>query len=181
MVIRPTKLSGVFEIEAELKKDERGFFARTFCAQAFADAGLETPVAQMALSHNLKKGTLRGLHVIPEDIGEAKLVRCVRGAAYDVAADLRRGSQTFGQWIARELSADNYLALFLPKGVAHGFLTLTDTTELAYQFSEFHRPGVETGIRWDDPDIAVDWPFDPEVMSARDRDLPFLAQTDFRP
>jgi dTDP-4-dehydrorhamnose 3,5-epimerase len=103
----------------------------------------------------------------------------VRGAVFDVAVDVRRNSPSFGRWTGVELTADNYLALFLPRGVAHGYLTLTDAAEVAYQFSAFHRPGIEKGIRWDDPDIAIAWPFAPSVLSDRDRDLPVLAESEF--
>ena len=123
----------------------------------------------------------RGLHVIPEAVGEAKLVRCVRGGIFDVAVDLRPNSPSFGRWTGVELTADNYLALFLPRGVAHGYLTLTDAAEVAYQFSAFHRPGIEKGIRWDDPDVAIAWPFAPTVLSDRDRNLPALADSEFAP
>ena len=174
MDLRQTSLPGVIEIHPSPHRDDRGHFARTYCADTFAAAGLEPVTAQMALSHNRLRGTLRGLHVIPEPIGEAKLVRCVRGSAFDVAVDLRPGSATFGRWTAVELSADNLVALYLPKGVAHGFLTREDATDIAYQFSAAHRPGVETGIRWDDRDIGIDWPFAPVVMSDRDRALPHL-------
>jgi dTDP-4-dehydrorhamnose 3,5-epimerase len=179
MEFRPTALAGVVEIRPDVLRDARGAFVRTFCARAFAEQGLELPTAQMALSHNLQKGTLRGLHVIPEAIGEAKLVRCVRGAIFDVAVDLRRNAPSFGRWTGVELTADNYVALFLPRGVAHGYLTLTDGAEVAYQFSAFHRPGIETGIRWDDPDVAIAWPFAPMVLSDRDRNLPALADSEF--
>jgi dTDP-4-dehydrorhamnose 3,5-epimerase len=181
MEFRPTALAGVVEIRPEVVRDARGAFVRTFCARTFAEQGMELPTAQMALSHNLQRGTLRGLHVIPEAVGEAKLVRCVRGAIFDVAVDLRRNSPSFGRWTGVELTADNYLALFLPRGVAHGYLTLTDAAEVAYQFSAFHRPGLEKGIRWDDPDVVIAWPFAPTVLSDRDRNLPALADSEFAP
>lgn len=178
MEIRPTSLPGVMEIHPAPHADHRGYFARTYCAESFAAAGLEAVTAQMALSHNRAAGTLRGLHVIPAEIGEAKLVRCVRGRVFDVAVDLRRGSESFGRWTGVELSAANLVALYLPRGVAHGFLTLEDDTDIAYQFSQPYRPGIETGLRWDDPEIAIDWPMAPRVISDRDRALPPLAESD---
>jgi len=176
MQFSETSIGGVVKISATPQQDHRGFFIRTFCAAEFATAGLTAPTVQMALSHNAVRGTLRGLHVIPVETGEAKLVRCVRGAIFDVAVDLRRSSPTFRHWTGLELSADNMHALYLPKGVAHGFVTLSDNADVFYQFSEAHRPGVEIGVAWDDPEIAVDWPITPIVMSDRDRSLPRLSE-----
>lgn len=179
MEFRDTGIGGVVEILNEPIRDARGVFVRTFCAREFRSAGLELPVAQMALSHNTIRGTLRGLHVIPEVVGEAKVVRCIRGSVFDVAVDLRRTSSTYRRWTAVELKQDEYRALYLPRGVAHGFLTLTDHATVSYQFSEYHRPGLESGVRWDDPEIGVDWPFPPTTMSERDRGLPLLAESEF--
>lgn len=176
MEFRTTSISGVVEISVQSHCDERGHFARTYCAQEFANSGLELPNAQMALSHNSKRGTLRGLHFIPEAQGETKLVRCVRGAIFDVAVDLRPQSQTYRQWIGIELSAKNMVALYLPRGVAHGFITLSDDADVFYQFSMPHRPGLEMGVAWNDPDIAVRWPMSPSLMSERDKNLPTLSQ-----
>ena len=176
MEFSPTSIPGVMQITPEPHRDPRGHFARTYCGQQFADAGLELPTAQMALSNNAKRGTLRGLHFIPAAQGEAKLVRCVRGAIYDVAVDLRPASETYGQWTGLELTAENMVALYIPRGVAHGFVTLSDDADVLYQFSEPHRAGVEMGIAWDDPDIAVAWPIAPVVMSERDKALPKLTQ-----
>ncbi|MFZ3581673.1 dTDP-4-dehydrorhamnose 3,5-epimerase [Loktanella sp. DJP18] len=181
MEFLPTSLPGVTIIRPKLMRDARGLFARTYCAEAFRKAGLDLTVEQMALSQNTLRGTLRGLHIIPEAVGEVKLVRCTRGAVFDVVVDLRFGSPAFGQWISVELNAKNYQALYLPKGLAHGFLTLVDDTEIAYQFSEPHRPGIETGLRWDDPDLAINWPFAPIVLSDRDRGLPLLAESEYAP
>lgn len=176
MQFLPTSILGVMQITAEPHRDTRGHFARTFCSQEFEAAGLELPTAQMALSHNAKRATLRGLHFIPAANGEAKLVRCVRGGVFDVAVDLRPSSATYRQWTGLELSADNMDALFIPRGVAHGFVTLTDEADVLYQFSEPHRAGIEMGIAWDDPEIAVSWPISPLVISDRDMALPKLAQ-----
>ncbi len=171
-----TAIPDVMRLKVAPHRDARGHFARTFCSQAFAQAGLEIPTAQMALSHNNRQGTLRGLHFIPAAEGEAKLVRCIRGSVFDVAVDLRPGSPTFRHWIGLELSAENMDALFIPRGVAHGFVTLSDDTDILYQFSEPHRPGLERGVAWDDPDISVIWPISPTVMSDRDKALPPLSQ-----
>lgn len=176
MRFQETAICGVHVVELDKHEDERGSFARIFCTNEFRSAGLELPDCQMAISKNRHKGTLRGLHFIDEEAGEAKLVRCIRGAVFDVAVDLRRGSSTFGRYFAVSLDAENALALFLPRGVAHGFLTLEDDSDLLYQFSQPHRPGLEKGVRWDDPDIGIEWPLDPIVMSDRDRALPFLAE-----
>jgi dTDP-4-dehydrorhamnose 3,5-epimerase len=169
-----TSIKGVIEIRPTAMRDDRGHFVRTFCEREWAAQGLEQTTKQMALSHNLQTGTLRGLHYIPEAEGEAKLVRCVRGRIFDVAVDMRPGSATFGKWTGLELSADNLTALYIPRGVAHGFITLEPMTDVAYQFSEFHRPGTERGIRWNDPEIEITWPTPPSVISERDRTLPML-------
>jgi len=179
MEFQKTAIEGVFLVASSPLQDERGHFVRTFCRDAFQEHGLELPIAQMALSFNKTKGTLRGLHCIPEAQGEAKLVRCTKGSVFDVAVDLRANSRTFGQWIATELSPSRFNAFFLPKGMGHGFLTLEDETEIAYQFSEMYRPGIEQGVLWKDADIGVAWPFEPTLLSDRDSALPALATSVF--
>jgi dTDP-4-dehydrorhamnose 3,5-epimerase len=176
MEFAETSIPGVMRITPTPHYDTRGHFARTYCQKSFAEHGLEQPTAQMALSHNSKKGTLRGLHFIPVAEGESKLVRCVRGAIFDVAVDLRPTSSTFHQWTSIELSAENMEAFYIPRGVAHGFVTLTDDADILYQFSEPHRAGLEKGVAWNDPDIAVAWPVSPTMMSSRDEALPLLSQ-----
>jgi len=171
-----TSIPNVMRVVSEPHHDERGHFVRTFCDEAFGRAGLELPTAQMAVSYNAKKGTLRGLHFIPAADGECKLVRCIRGAVFDVAVDLRPESPTFRHWTSIELSARNMDALYIPRGIAHGFVTLSDDADILYQFSQPHRPGLEQGVAWDDPDIAVDWPLSPVVMSDRDKSLPLVSQ-----
>jgi|SRR6185369_15698587 len=180
MIFTPTQLPGVMVIDVEPVADDRGHFARWYCRDEFARHQLQPLAAQGAISRNLKRGTLRGLHFIEAHQGEEKLVRCVAGAIYDVAVDLRPGSPSFKRWTAVELTAENQRALYLPRGCAHGFLTLTDHADVAYQFSEAHRPGIEIGIRWDDPEIGVNWPFAPESISARDRALPPLQAIELR-
>ena len=176
MLFETTLIPGVTIIEEERYPDERGYFARVYCAGEFAEQGLELPMSQAAISHTARKATLRGLHYIPEEVGEAKLVRCVRGSIFDCAADMRRGSPTFGRHVAVELSAERGNALYLPRGVAHGFITLEDDCDILYQFSRAYRPGIELGIRWDDPDLAIAWPVPPALLSQRDADLPLLAE-----
>lgn len=175
MIFHETPLPGAVLIEMERVADERGFFARTFCAEAFAERGLETQFVQCGTSFNEREGTLRGLHYQKSPHEEAKLVRCTQGAIYDVIVDLRKGSATFGQWFAAELSGDNGAMMYVPKGFAHGFQTLTDSAEVAYQISEPYRAGSAGGVRWDDPALAIDWPEAARrIMSPRDRDLPFM-------
>jgi dTDP-4-dehydrorhamnose 3,5-epimerase len=175
MRFEPTAIPGVCEIEVDIHADDRGSLARTYCLDEFREHGLELPDRQSAISRNRARATLRGLHFIAEDVGEAKLVRCVSGRVFDVAVDLRRGSATFGRHVAAELSADKANALYIPRGVAHGFITLEDGSDILYQFSQPHRAGLEKGVRWDDPDIAIAWPLVPAVLSERDRSLPRLA------
>ena len=175
MHFKATVIPGVHEIEVDIHSDDRGSFARVYCLDEFRAQGLELPDRQSAISRNPMKATLRGLHFIEEDLGEAKLVRCIRGRVFDVAVDLRRSSPSFGHHVAVELSEDKANALYIPRGVAHGFITLEDSSDLLYQFSQPHRAGLEKGVRWDDPDIAVAWPLVPTSISERDRSLPRLS------
>lgn len=171
-----TEVAGVHIIEVDKQEDERGSFARIYCADDFRKQGLELPDRQIAVSHNKLKATLRGLHFIDEQDGEAKLVRCIRGAVFDVAVDLRRQSPSFGRHVAFDLSERQGNALYLPRGVAHGFITLEDDCDILYQFSQPHRAGLERGVRWNDPDIGIDWPLAPALLSDRDKALPFLSE-----
>jgi dTDP-4-dehydrorhamnose 3,5-epimerase len=168
----PTPLTDACLIEMEPKSDERGFFARAFCEREFERAGLATRFCQMNTSFNTKCGTLRGMHYQLAPSSEAKIIRCVSGALYDVIADLRPDSPTFGKWHGTTLSAGNRIMLYVPHGFAHGFLTLTDATEVFYLHSAFHAPGAERGIRWDDPWLAIAWPGEPVEISAKDRTWP---------
>ena len=171
-----TAIAGVHIIDVDKHEDPRGSFARVYCADEFRAQGLELPDRQAAISHSRAKATLRGLHFIDELEGEAKLVRCIRGRIFDVAVDLRPGSPTFARHITAELSAEEGNALHLPRGVAHGFLTLKDDCDIFYQFSQPHRAGLEKGVRWDDPQIGIAWPLAPAVLSERDRALPLLSE-----
>ncbi|HEY6863573.1 MAG TPA: dTDP-4-dehydrorhamnose 3,5-epimerase [Burkholderiales bacterium] len=171
-----TPLAGAFVVELEELADERGFFARSFCRDEFARHGLEPAVAQCNVSYNAQRGTLRGLHYQAEPHPEAKLVRCTRGAVWDVAVDLRPGSPTLHRWFALELTADNRRALYVPAGFAHGFQSLTDSSEVLYQMSESYRAELARGVRWDDPRLAIPWPVAPAIVSERDRALPLVGK-----
>ena len=168
----PTALPGVCVVEQERHADERGFFARTWCAGEFAAHGLEPTLSQCSVSFNERKGTLRGLHYQAPPFAEAKLVRCTRGALYDVAVDLRPDSPTLGQWVGVELREDDGRALYVPRGFAHGFYCLADATEVAYLISAPYRPEAARGIRWNDPLPGIAWPGPVTVISPRDRDYP---------
>lgn len=171
----PTKLAGVFVVEPERFADDRGHFARTWCVREFAERGLETKLVQCSTSYNRRRGTLRGMHYQAAPHEEVKLVRCTRGAAYDVVIDLRPGSPTHRQWVAVELSAENGVAVYIPGGCAHGYQTLTDDTELVYLMSEFYHPESARGVRWDDPAVGIEWPECPErIIAPRDRSFPDL-------
>jgi len=161
-------IPGAFVIAPERHCDPRGFFARTFCRQEFAEHGLIGDFPQCSASYNMRRGTLRGMHFQRAPYQETKLVRCTRGAAFDVLLDLRPNAVTFGQWQAIELTQENGLAAYIPAGVAHGFQALIDDTELFYQISESYRPASSSGVRWDDRAFRIDWPIHPPILSARD-------------
>jgi len=167
-------LAGAYTIDMDRLEDERGFFARSYCAAEFAARGLPAAMPQSSVSFNARRGTLRGLHYQAEPHAEDKLVRCTAGAIYDVIVDLRPGSATAGRWFGVELSAANHRSLFVPKGLAHGFLTLSDDAEVLYMISVPYAPGFERGIRWNDPAIGISWPTPPSVVSARDAAYPLL-------
>jgi dTDP-4-dehydrorhamnose 3,5-epimerase len=170
----PTGLAGACTVEIEKLEDERGFFGRAFCSDEFARNGLSSTFVQCNVSFNARKGTLRGMHFQEKPHEEAKLVRCTRGAIYDVIVDIRRASSTFGHWLGVELTADNLRMIYVPKGFAHGFQTLADDSEVLYQMSEFYHPDSARGVRWDDRTLAIRWPITYAVVSARDRTLPSL-------
>ena len=172
MIFREMDLRGAFLIDLEPAGDERGFFARTYCREEFEARGLRAIHAQSSISFNAARGTLRGLHYQLAPAEEAKLVRCTRGAIYDVLVDLRRGSPTFCRWAAVELSAENRRMVYAAEGMAHGFITLRDSTEVLYQISAPYRPELARGVRFDDPAFGIRWPLEPAVMSERDRSYP---------
>jgi dTDP-4-dehydrorhamnose 3,5-epimerase len=169
MIFTETKLKGAFIVDLERREDERGFFARTWCEDEFAAHGLNPRLAQCNVSFNLRRGTLRGLHYQLAPHGEAKLVRCTMGSIYDVVVDLRPDSRTCGEWVAVELSVANRTSLYIPEGMAHGFQTLEDNTEVFYQMSTSYAPEYARGIRWDDPAFSIHWPAtETRIMSERD-------------
>jgi dTDP-4-dehydrorhamnose 3,5-epimerase len=168
MKLTAVPLQGAFVVELELVSDERGFFARTWCAEEFRAHGLNPNLAQCSVSFNERKGTLRGMHYQDDPHPETKLVRCTAGAVYDVIVDLRSLSPSYCKWFAVELSAANRKALYVPEGVAHGFQTLTDSAEVYYQISEFYHPEVARGVRWNDPLFAIEWPMPDPIISERD-------------
>jgi len=173
MLFVGTKLEGAFVVEPEPRKDERGFFARIWCQREFQEHGLVANVVQSNLSYSRKAGTLRGMHyqVAPDE--ETKLIRCTKGAIYDVIIDLRPTSPTYMQWEAFELTADNYKMLYVPKGFANGFQTLEDNVEILYHVSQFYSPMSERGVRWNDPQFGIKWPDVPlRTISEKDRNWP---------
>ncbi len=174
MIFTESILAGAYTIDLTRVDDERGFFARTYSAAEFAAHGLPNSMAECSASFNPRKGTLRGLHFQAAPHIEDKLVRCTAGAIFDVIVDLRRGSPTLRRWFGSELTADNRRSLFVPKGFAHGFITLRDDTEVFYMISVPYVPGFDRGVRWDDPSLGIHWPIEPEVMSARDASYPLL-------
>lgn len=169
-----TKLGGAFLIELDRIEDERGFFARSFARDEFEGRGLRTDFVQSSVSYNARSGTLRGMHFQASPHAETKLVRCTRGAIFDVIVDLRLGSPTERQWVGAELGADNHRMLYVPEGFAHGFVTLQDQSEVFYEITEYYNAEAARGVRWDDPALGIDWPGPPGVLSARDRALPLL-------
>lgn len=172
MKFDPAPIPGVTVVSQTPMSDERGSFARSFCAIEFQDAGLALNVVQTNVSHNIRKGTLRGMHYQAEPYPETKLVSCTRGAIFDVAVDLRTESPTYKQWFGVELSAENAKSLYIPPGCAHGFLTLDDDTLVNYLMGEYFHDGYGRGVRWNDPQFAIQWPEEPTTMSERDAAYP---------
>jgi len=177
MIFTETELAGAFVIEPERREDDRGFFARSYCADEFEQHGLNPRVVNTNLSYNARRGTLRGMHFQRSPYEEAKLVRCTRGAIHDVIVDLRPGSPTYMRWIGVDLTADNYRLLYVPEGFAHGFQTLADDTDVTYQVSEFYTPGSEGGARYDDPAFGIEWPLAVTVISEKDASWPDFERT----
>ncbi len=175
MIFTPLELAGAFRIDVEAHRDERGLFARTYCEEEFAAHGVDVRFRQCSVSFNARRGTLRGMHFQAEPHAEDKLVRCTAGAVFDVIVDLRPGSSTYRRWCAAELGAADRRALLVPRGCAHGFLTLSDDAEVFYMISTPYAAASSRGFRWDDPAVGIDWPFAPTIVSARDAALPLLA------
>ena len=173
MLFTPAPLADACIIDLQKREDDRGFFARAWCQQELAAHELNARVVQCNMAFNPKRGTLRGMHYQMSPHQEAKLIRCIRGAIYDVIIDLRPSSPTYMQWMGVELTADNRRMLFVPEGFAHGYQTLMDHTEVFYHVSEFYQPGAERGIRWNDAAFGIDWPpVDIRLLSPKDQNWP---------
>ena len=168
MIFTETRLEGAFIIGIEPREDSRGFFARAFCQHEFSDYGLKPVIAQANIAFNRARGTLRGMHFQYPPSAETKLVRCTRGAILDIIVDLRPESPTYLEHVAVELSADNHLSLYVPERFAHGYQVLEDQTETSYQVGEFYTPGMEGGLRYDDPALGLDWPLPVTEISPKD-------------
>ncbi len=175
MIFTETKLKGSFIIEIEKHEDERGFFGRSWCVNEMKNHGINMNVVQANVSYNKQKGTFRGMHYQVAPFEEAKLVRCSKGSIFDVIIDLRMDSPTFKQWFGVDLSQENYKMLYIPKDFAHGFITLEDDCEISYLMSELYAPGAAATIRWNDPLFNIQWPFEPTILSEKDK-----SQPDFR-
>lgn len=180
MIFREMALKGAYAIELEPHGDERGQFVRTWCRDEFSRHGIDVTFVQTAVSTNTERGTLRGLHWQAAPHEEAKLVRCSRGAIYDVIVDIRQESPTFGHWTALTLTSQSQLMIFVPQGFAHGFQTLMDDSEMSYQLSAGHAPAGARGLRYDDPALAIHWPLPVSRISDRDRSWPLLDRNDGR-
>jgi dTDP-4-dehydrorhamnose 3,5-epimerase len=172
MIFRDTPLPGVYVLEWEPRADERGHFARLWCRKEFAERGLSAEFVQCSLSFNEHRGTLRGMHYQAAPFAETKLVRCTRGAIYDVALDLRPRSPTYCRWVSAELTPDNRRMLYIPEGVAHGFQTLEDGSEVLYEIAAYYNPEASRVVRYDDPAFGIAWPLPPVHVSERDRSCP---------
>lgn len=168
MIFEALRLPGAFLIDLELRKDERGFFARAFCQKEFAAHGLKTEMVQANLSQNVSKGTLRGMHYQRSPFAEVKVVRCTHGSIHDVILDIRPESPTYRKWLAVELSRENRRALYVPEGFAHGYQALEDDTEVLYLVSQFYTPSHEAAIRWNDPQFGIEWPLADPILSPKD-------------
>jgi dTDP-4-dehydrorhamnose 3,5-epimerase len=174
MIFTALPLSGAYLVEITRAEDERGFFARSYCAEEFAAHGLALPTVQCSVSFNARRGTLRGMHYQTAPHDEEKLVRCTGGSLFDVLVDNRPDSPTYRRWYGTELSAINHRALYIPKGFAHGFVSLADETEVYYMISVAYAPGFAGGLRWNDPALGIHWPVPPAVISQRDAEYPLL-------
>ncbi len=174
MIFHKTKIDGLYIMEPELKIDERGYFARVFCQKEIARAGLSFKLAQVNQSLTKKMGTIRGMHFQTPPKAEDKIIQCLKGAVYDVAIDLRKNSATYGKWVAEELTERNKKMFFIPKGLAHGFQTLTDNCEAQYFMSEFYSSERASGVRWDDPFFQINWPIQSPILSKKDKNWPLV-------
>jgi len=176
MKITKTVIDGILIIEPEIHKDYRGWFTESYSKIEFERYGIYTNFIQDNHSMSLKKGTLRGLHYQDNPKAQTKLVRCTRGMIFDVAVDLRKGSKTYGRWIGVELTSENQKQLLIPKGFAHGFVTLCDNVEVQYKVDEYYDPELDRGIRFDDPDISINWGVETPILSEKDKNAPYLKE-----
>jgi dTDP-4-dehydrorhamnose 3,5-epimerase len=178
VIFAETKLSGAFTIDLERREDERGFFARAFCQHEFEEHGLKPVIAQANIGFNRVRGCVRGMHFQYPPAAETKVVRCTRGAVLDIIVDLRPESPTFLEHVSVELTADNHRAIYIPERFAHGYQTLADETETSYQVGEFYAPGVEGGLRHDDPALGLTWPLPVSVISEKDANWPLFSEVE---
>ena len=176
MHFRPLPLDGAYLIHPDPFKDDRGQFARIFCERELKEIGYENAIVQINHSLTEQRGTIRGMHFQYTPKAEVKMVKCLAGAVFDVIVDLRRLSPTFGKWNGEELSSDNMKMMYIPEGFAHGFQTLTENAQLLYLHTAFHSPECEGGVRFDDPDLSIDWPLPPGMISDKDGNLPRLSE-----
>ena len=176
MKVTETKLKGVYVVEPQVFGDARGWFTESWSEKKLAGAGIKADFVQDNHSYSAQKGTLRGLHYQLNPMCQAKMLRCTRGKIFDVAVDIRKGSPQYGQWVGVELSAENHKQLFIPRGFAHGFITLTDDVEVQYKADNYYAPECDGNIRWDDPEINVEWPIEPVILSDKDRVAPLLKE-----
>jgi len=172
MIFSETKLKGVYVIELEKKEDERGFFGRVWDQKEFENHGLNSKIVQCSVSHNKKKGTVRGMHYQVAPYEEAKIIWCIKGKIYDVIIDIRPESKNFKKWLGVELTEKNYKMIYIPEGFAHGFQSLMDNTEVFYQITQQYMPEFSRGIKWNDDDIGIKWPINEVILSEGDRKLP---------
>ncbi|SHK99499.1 dTDP-4-dehydrorhamnose 3,5-epimerase [Selenomonas ruminantium] len=176
MKVTETKLQGVYIVEPRVFGDARGWFTESWSERKLAEAGIRADFVQDNHSYSAQKGTLRGLHYQLNPMCQAKMLRCTRGKIFDVAVDIRKGSPQYGQWVGVELSAENHKQLFIPRGFAHGFITLIDDVEVQYKADNYYAPECDGNIRWDDPEIGVEWPLAPVILSDKDRTAPLLKE-----
>lgn len=176
MKVAETKLKGVYIVEPQVFGDARGWFTESWSEKKLAEAGIKANFVQDNHSYSAQKGTLRGLHYQLNPMCQAKMLRCTRGKIFDVAVDIRKGSPQYGQWVGVELSAENHQQLFIPRGFAHGFITLTDDVEVQYKADNYYAPECDGNIRWDDPEIGIEWPLKPVILSDKDKVAPLLKE-----
>ncbi len=174
MIFTPCPLADAFIVDLAPQRDERGFFARSYCTEEFAAHGISLEPSQCSVSFNERRGTLRGMHYQADPHAEDKLVRCTAGAVFDVIVDVRAGSATYRRWFGARLSARNRRALYVPRGFAHGFVSLTHAAEVFYMISAPHAPESSRGFKWNDPAVGIEWPLRPAVISVRDDGYPPL-------